>query len=505
MKLQVICKQPNGLMVYWHIYATNQLQQHMRIKALLFPVMVGVFWQPLQAQLPYTQKQYAVSVETDIPYGTATTFAGGTENLVLDLYKPIGDDHCQRPLLVMVHGGGFIAGTKNDADVVQICQEMAARGHVTASVHYRLGLHPLDFYVPYALCNDAINPLGINKCIYAADDMELRRAHFRAVQDVKGAIRFLKGRREQDSTDVRNVFVGGSSAGAITAIGVAYIDLPDEKPYQAGAWPDAPMPDPDLASCVPAPADRSRPDLGSIDGELHLDNGHDASVQGVASFMGGMFEIGLPLQGIDTPAIYLYHRTDDLVVPVDSDPLFMLYPYCLNPINLCQPLEHRPETFGSRFIAVTWSVMGSSAPPLFDDILEYGLANGDDCLDDPPGHSINNIPLRCENLSAFFADIIADNGNSPTGNCVSGTDFTEIENGLRVYPNPAKGGELNVTCSSCAGSIVTFRLLDIAGRTVAETKGNPQSFHWKLPDVHSGLYFLQIISPTWNEVLRVAF
>ncbi len=458
------------------------------------------------AQLPYTQKQYAVSVETNIPYGTATTFAGGTESLVLDLYKPIGDNNCQRPLLVMAHGGGFIAGTKNDADVVQICQEMAARGYVTASIHYRLGMHPLDFYVPYALCNDAINPVGINKCIYAADEMEIRRAHYRAVQDMKGAIRFLKGRREADSTDVRNVFIGGSSAGAITALGAAYIDLPDEKPYQADAWPDAPLPDADLASCVPAPADRSRPDLGPIEGELHLDNGHDASVQGVASFMGGMFEILLPMFGLDTPAIYLYHRTDDLVVPIESDPLFMLYPYCLNPINLCQPLQTRPEIFGSANIAVTWSVMGSSAPPLFDDILDYGLANGDDCLDDPPGHSIDNIPLRCENLSGFFASIIEANGNSPTGNCVSGADIAKAEKKLlKIYPNPVTNGELNIACINCLGSTADFRLFDTMGRVVAATKGNLVSLHWKLPEMKKGLYFLEVASHGYNEIIRVSF
>jgi hypothetical protein len=190
----------------------------------------------------------------------------------------------------MVHGGGFIAGTKNDVDVVQICQEMAARGYVTASVHYRLGVHPLDYYVPYAFCNDAINPLGINKCIYATDDLEIKRALYRATQDVKGAIRFLKDRHELDSTDVHNAFVGGSSAGAITALNVVLMDLPSEKPAHAEAQADAPVPDTDLASCVPAPGNLARPDLGSVDGDQNL-NGNDASVVGVAEFMGGTFDI----------------------------------------------------------------------------------------------------------------------------------------------------------------------------------------------------------------------
>ncbi|MBK9016460.1 MAG: T9SS type A sorting domain-containing protein [Saprospiraceae bacterium] len=457
------------------------------------------------AQMPYTQKQFTFSVEKDIPYGTATTFAGGTENLVLDLYKPIGDDNCQRPLLVMVHGGGFIAGTKNDVDVVQICQEMAARGYVTASVQYRLGMHPTNFYVPYAFCNDWLNPIGMNKCIYASDTLEISRALYRATQDVKGAIRFLKGRHGLDSTDVHNVFVGGSSAGAITALNVAFMDLPSEKLPFTDAQTEAPLPDADLASCVPAPANRSRPDLGGIEGDQNL-NGHDATVQGVADFMGGMFDLGL-LAGPDTPAIYGYHRTDDLVVPSATDRLFLLYPYCLNPVNLCQPLGTRPVIHGSASILSKLQGMGSSAPPFFNDILtSYGPADGDDCFDAPPGHSIDNIPLRCENLSGFFAPIIAANGNDPAVNtCVSATHFAQLEMKLSVYPNPVVDGELNVTCPNCPAVEATFRLLDVTGRAVAEAEGNPSEFKWKMNGMPKGMYFLQVYSKQFIETHRVVF
>ena len=477
----------------------------MKIKFQLLLTLAIVCHQVLLAQLPYTEKQFAVSVENDIPYGTATTFAGGNESLVLDLYKPIGDGNCQRPLLVMAHGGGFIVGTKNDYDVVQICQEMAARGYVAASVHYRLGVHPTNFYVPYALCNDWLNPIGINKCIYATDTLEIVRALYRATQDVKGAIRFLKGRHGLDSTDVHNVFVGGSSAGAITALNVTFMDLPSEKPAFAGAQTDAPLPDDDLASCVPAPANRSRPDLGGIEGDQNL-NGHDAEVQGVADFMGGMFDLGL-LAGPDTPAIYLYHRTDDLVVPSNTAPLFEIYPYCLNPVNLCQPLYTRPVIHGSEAIRNALNGMGAAAPPFFSVILDStGPAGSDDCFDNPPGHSIENIPLRCEFLSGFFAPIIAANGNDPAVNlCVSATHFAQPEFRLNVYPNPVAHGQLNVTCANCPAPEATFRLLDIMGRTVAEARGTPTGFSWNLAEIPAGAYFLQVFSEGMNEVRRVRF
>ncbi|MCF8245846.1 MAG: T9SS type A sorting domain-containing protein [Saprospiraceae bacterium] len=458
----------------------------------------------LVAQLPYTQKLYPVSIEKDIPYGTATTSAGGTENLELDLYKPVGDDNCRRPLLVMAHGGGFIGGTKDNYDVVQICEEMAARGYVTASIHYRLGMNPTSYYEPYAFCNDWLNPIGISKCIYMADSMEMPRALYRASQDMKGAIRFLKGRHSLDSTDVGNVFVGGSSAGAITALNTAFMDLPSEKLPFTTALADAPVPDSDVASCVPAPANRSRPDLGGTEGDQNL-NSHDSSVKGVADFMGGLFDLGL-LAGPDTPAIYLYHRTDDLVVPSNTERLFLLYPYCLNPINLCQPLSVRPMIHGSASIKAKLESMGSAAPPFFNDILTgYGPADGDDCLDDPPGHSIDNIPLRCVNLSGFFAPIIAANGNSPSVNCVSGTDFTQNKKRLKVYPNPVQGGVLHIACGNCPSDQATFRLLDVTGRTVAETVGNHLDSSWELPGIPDGVYFLQVFSKDLNEVRRVVF
>ena len=61
-------------------------------KLIILLLLTALCHQVLFAQMPYTQKAYAVYVEKDIPYGTSPTYAGGTEALVLDLYKPIGDN-----------------------------------------------------------------------------------------------------------------------------------------------------------------------------------------------------------------------------------------------------------------------------------------------------------------------------------------------------------------------------------------------------------------------------
>lgn len=463
-------------------------------------------WQPLAAQSPYTVPLFETWVEKNIPYGSAPAFAGGTENLVLDLYKPVGDDNCRRPLLVMVHGGGFIAGTKEDNDVVQICQQMAARGYVTASVHYRLGQHPASYYVPYAFCNDWLNPVGISKCIYFADTLEFYRAMYRAVQDVKGAIRFLKNRNEADSTDVNCVFVGGTSAGAITSLYVAGLDLPSERPPFTSAIDDAPIPDSDLTTCVPPPGNRQRPDLGQIEGTLHLGN-FDARVQGVAAFMGGIFDPGL-FAGSDTPAIYLYHRTDDLVVPCGYDRLFSLYPYCLNPINLCQPLANRPWIFGSCEVKNFIENMGTAGPPFFNDILDFGPADGDDCLDDPPGHSVNNIPLRCQNLSDFFAPVIAATGNVPSSVCLNASALPKAQVPvLTVYPNPAKGGVVYLDGPDFPAGEVSLLLFDVAGRKLVADTSSAFPLRWDLngQGIAPGIYFLQVSAGDFLATVKVIF
>lgn len=473
----------------------------MKYSDLLIATLMFLAPHLLLAQMPYTIKQYSVYTQKDIVYGTATGFAGNNIELVLDLYKPVGDNNCQRPLLVMAHGGGFVAGSRNDADVVQICQEMAARGYVAASIEYRLGLQTLPFYEPYAFCNDAINPIGINKCIYMADTMEFYRGAHRAVQDMRGAIRFLKGRHEMDSTDIGNVFIGGSSAGAITALHTAFLDE-DEQLQHTSSVPDAPVPDADLTSCIPGPADRSRPDLGDLDGNLNQ-NGYDSKVQGVADFMGALFDIDY-LQG-NLPAIYAYHRTDDLVVPHNHSILFGLYTFCLNPINLCQPLYTRPWVVGSSTVMEEVSQMGGTAPPYFNDILDLGPADGDDCLDDPPGHSISNIPLRCENLSGFFAPIIAANGNSPTGNCTSSVGGNNWTPALEVYPNPAINGTINIVCKNCPSSEARLTVFDNLGRAIASTKSEFPSFSWQLRNSHMGIHFLKIEMQGATIVRKIVF
>jgi hypothetical protein len=359
------------------------------------------------AQTPYTDPIYDYRVETDVVYGEAVDFAGVAQTLYMDIYKPVCDFNPSRPLFVFAHGGAFLAGDKNAGDIVALCRALARRGAVAVSISYRLGMHVKGGnFDPGFFCIQ-------NKCIYVLDSTEVIRAAYRGVQDMKGAVRFLKSRHAVDSTDIDNVFVGGSSAGGFLALYTGFLDQPSEKPAPCFELPDAPLPSPLIpGNCAPPNASRARPDLGDIEGTLHLAAGNDASVRGVANFMGGM--MGDILSGPRRPALYMYHQTDDLIVGCNyRRPFSLLFQYCGVAALGCNPLyDTFPLVHGSCRLADMAAAMGDDAPPLLTDIIDNGSPANLSCLSGN-NHSIVGIEQRVNNMMAFFGPMIAESGNNP--------------------------------------------------------------------------------------------
>ncbi|MBM4063389.1 MAG: alpha/beta hydrolase, partial [Planctomycetes bacterium] len=76
---------------------------------------------------------------TAIAYGSAVNrFTHQTETLLLDLYQPRGDTDGSRPAIVVVHGGGFVGGSRGASQMVQLGADLARRGYVARSIDYRL-------------------------------------------------------------------------------------------------------------------------------------------------------------------------------------------------------------------------------------------------------------------------------------------------------------------------------------------------------------------------------
>jgi len=137
---------------------------------------------------------------TAVEYGRAWNIKGNSESLLMDLIFPQGDTMKKRPLVVFIHGGGFQNNSRKGSYSAMVCQGFAKRGYVTATIDYRLGIEHQKSNEDYA------------------------NALYRAQQDGRAAIRYLKKHASQYGIDTNQVFLTGSSAGSKTAMAIAFMD-----------------------------------------------------------------------------------------------------------------------------------------------------------------------------------------------------------------------------------------------------------------------------------------
>ncbi len=102
----------------------------------------------------------------------------GRRALQLDLYRPEDSTAPSRPAIVLVHGGGWRSGYREN--LTPLAQALAERGIVAANISYRLA-------------PEAQFPA--------------------AIHDVKAAIRWLRQNAEAYGVDPDKIAVGGTSAG----------------------------------------------------------------------------------------------------------------------------------------------------------------------------------------------------------------------------------------------------------------------------------------------------
>ena len=210
----------------------------MKIKYLFICILIPLFgWSQ-----DWVDTTHTIQTSFDIQYGTATNFAGNSINLEMDISYPTNDTipPCGRPLILLIHGGAWLVGSKEDAAIVRMREDFAKRGYTAASVNYRLGQYNTDASVN---CN-ASSLFNVNwNCLNMTDEGEWYRAKHRAVQDVNGAIRFLVNNAATYNIDPSNIFIAGESAGGFIALSTGFIDDDSEVlDNLIGLNPDAPAP-----------------------------------------------------------------------------------------------------------------------------------------------------------------------------------------------------------------------------------------------------------------------
>jgi acetyl esterase/lipase len=205
------------------------------------------------APLRYRDQVFTnVAKTADITYGSAPDAEGTQQSLELDMYQPQGDTVTSRPAIVWVHGGGFSFGDKTSPEIVDEATTFAKKGYVTVSIEYRLR-QP-----------GCVGPAPPGWCAAAILD---------ARHDAQAAVRFLRANRVTYGVDPTRIGIGGSSAGAITALNVGF------------------NPDDPGTSGNPGPS---------------------SAVRGAVSLSGGL--LGGTAEKSDAP-ILLFHGTDDSLVP----------------------------------------------------------------------------------------------------------------------------------------------------------------------------------------------
>lgn len=210
----------------------------------------------------------------------------------MDLFTPPSALCDSIDLILLIHAGGFTDGNKEAMD--SYGTYFAQHGYFVGSMNYRL------WYEGYA---DESRCSKLNK---QSEDgtFDFDRAWYLALQDARAALRQFHLEMDKRGVPVRNAFVFGISAGAITGINLAMVDQEDI---------DTHFP---LLTAEFGDLDASTPDW-----TLH----YPVSVATVASVSGTIGDLRL-IDENDEGNIVFFHSVSDRVVDYIQD-------VCLNQLN----------------------------------------------------------------------------------------------------------------------------------------------------------------------------
>ena len=386
---------------------------------------------------------------------------------------------------VLIHGGGFIGGSYRAPEITGLATRMASRGYVVASIQYRMGMH-LKPYNPTTTCG--FGAVTMSPCAYALDSAEFSRAEYRAQQDAKGAIRFMKNRNALDSTCTSNVFLMGHSAGAITSLLATFLDKPSEKLPYTDSIASAPVtsnPCTDNNPC--GSTSLLRPALGRVRGTIAL-GGHDESVKGVFAFAGALPNLNLLDNHNDSLLVYTFHQDCDPIVYYRIKAPLRDVSSCMSCAG-CSGLPPASIHYGGNSIADTILAKYTSYNLKTDFMYRnkpincyYGLTTPDatkcwdvtDCSFCANNnyhncHDIVNVEKRIDTVAKFLFDNMESCNNSYVG-----INEIVLEDYISLYPNPADN-QIQLEVSSHEFSVLSIELISITGKLITSHRVQDES------------------------------
>lgn len=407
------------------------------------------------AQEPCSTGRYAtdvftaVSITSNIVYGQNTSFSNQNTPLKLDFYAPTGDTATKRPLIIWTHGGSFLGGSKTDPDMVALSNAFAKKGYVCASIDYRTGFFPID----------------------SANSV---KAVMRAVQDLRASVRFFyKDQAENINTykiDTNNIFVGGSSAGAITALHLAYLDRSCE-----------------INGYVPQGVLST---LGGLEGNSG-NPCYSSKVNGVINLCGALAQYGW-LENGDLPLCSLHGTTDGTVKynrGIVNPGVALMYLDGSRMLHEQAQAVSVPSNFYTFYGAGHVPYLGTGATQVAymdttvnfvrDYLLErLGCSN--------PILQAANTPAQTANLYAFSTCT----GNIPEDFCTDASvNEMDKELAFSMYPNPASS---TVTVAFETASEKHIQLVDFSGRILVDEWTQEKVFTLEAELFRNGMYLLKV-------------
>ena len=322
------------------------------MKRLLFCFVAQFIFSICQAQC---DGRYQDEVFNDVSITTATY--SEVYNLKMDVYQAVGDTETGRPLIILAHGGSFIAGTRTNPSMISLGNAFAKRGYVVASISYRL-MFALDLFSSAATLN------GVAK----------------ALSDGRAAVRYF--RKTVDEGNVYNIdpdqiYFGGNSAGAVMAIHAGFMEEED-------------VDDLELLAALN--------NNGGIEGNSG-NEGYSSEIRGVISLAGGIANLNFITEYDFDKLLVSCHGDQDNTVPyLCGEPVSGIVP-----IELCGGGAMFEHTSSINFENhnhllfegaghVPWEFGGPSEETMINFVSEH-LYNNLDCANVGSEELINKNPV----------------------------------------------------------------------------------------------------------------
>ena len=362
-----------------------------------------------------------------VQYGQATTLGGVEQDLLMDVYEPAGDTIAQRPLVILAHGGSFVRGTRQE--LRPLCEVFAAAGYVCATISYRL------------------------QDTETADSTEFAEELIMAMNDLKASVRYFRQDAATTNTYRINpdqVYVGGTSAGAIMAVNMAYMAEDDE---------------------IPAYLQEHIDNNGGFEGNSNDITDFTSEVQGVISYSGSILRLSWMDEG-DPPYVAIHEELDPTVICGLSKLDSTATPYFIR--GACD-MEVRAE--------------------------EVGISNNTVIFEGSTEHvgyffNANQLAVAFATLG-FLEDLYCSQANTVSID-------PALSNAVSIYPNPTND-KFQITSERLSGQteVAIFNMSGQAVLTQTQLWQRGGRLEVSLADLPSGIYTVMLSLEEGRVMKRV--